>query len=161
MKNFKSYFLILIFPCVAFVIGCKSNGQGVQQKIQNKFLANTRLSNAEVYVTDSVATLSGNVINDSDKISAERIARGEQGIKSVNDQINLTQPETTPGVQNDKALHDGVISVTSNYKDVTATVHDGVVTLKGSIKKLNIRDLMHGLDSLKPKKINNQLSVEE
>ena len=161
MKNIKSYFLFLIFACVAFLIGCKSNSQDVQQKIQNKFLANTRLSNAQVYVTDSVATLSGNVINDSDKVSAERIASDEQGIKSVNNQINITHPETTPGVQNDKELHDGVISVTSNYKDVDATVKDGVVTLKGSIKRLDVADLMHGLDSLKPKKIDNQLSIEK
>jgi len=161
MKNIKSYFLFLIFACVAFLIGCKSNSQDVQQKIQNKFLANTRLSNAQVYVTDSVATLSGNVINDSDKVSAERIASDEQGIKSVNNQINITHPETTPGVQNDKELHDGVISVTSNYKDVDATVKDGVVTLKGSIKRLDVADLMHGLDSLKPKKIDNQLTVEK
>lgn len=161
MKNFKSYFLILIFSCIAFAIGCKSNEQDVQQKIQKKFLANTHLSNAEVYVTDSVATLSGNVNNDSDKISAERIAKNEQGIISVNNQIHVSHPETTPGVQNDKALHDGVISVTENYKDINATVHDGEVTLKGSIKKANLEDLMHGLDSLKPKKIDNQLSIEK
>jgi|SRR6185437_6609578 len=161
MKNIKAYFLFLIFPCISFVIGCKSKSQDVQQKIQNKFLANTRLSNAQVYVTDSVATLSGNVINDSDKVSAERIASAEQGIKSVNNQINITHPESTPGVQNDKELHDGVISITSNYKGVDATVQDGVVTLKGSIKRSDVADLMHGLDSLKPKKIDNQLAVEK
>jgi hyperosmotically inducible protein len=161
MKEFKSHFLKLIFSCVVFVIGCKTNEQDVQQKIQNKFLANTRLSKSEVHLTDSVATLSGNVNNDSDKISAERIAKNEQGVRSVNNQINISHPETTPGIQNDKALHDGVISVTSNYKDVTATVHDGLVTLKGSIKKANVADLMHGLDSLKPKKIDNELSVEK
>ena len=161
MKNFKPYFLILILSGAAFALGCKSKSQDVQQKIQKKFLSDTRLSNAQVYVTDSVATLSGNVSNDSDKISAEKIAKNEQGIRSVNNQLNITHPETTPGVQNDKALHDGVISVTSNYKDVNATVHDGVVTLTGSIKKLNVGDLMHGLDSLKPKKIDNHLSVEK
>lgn len=161
MNNLKSYFLILIFSCVAFAIGCKSNEQDVQQKIQKKFLANTRLSNVNVYVTDSVATLSGNVINDSDKVSAQRIAGGEQGVDSVNNQINVTHPETTPGDQSDEALKTGVLSLTEGYPDVKATVHNGVVTLTGSIKKLSVPDLIHGLDSLKPKKIENQLKIEK
>jgi osmotically-inducible protein OsmY len=52
-----------------------------------------------------------------------------------------------------------VADATKDFAGVTAAVNDGIVTLTGTIKKADLPKLMQSVSSLKPKKIENKLTV--
>jgi hypothetical protein len=54
----------------------------------------------------------------------------------------------------------GVDAAIANYAGITADINDGVVTLRGDIKRADLQKLMVSLNALRPKKIDNQLSVK-
>lgn len=60
----------------------------------------------------------------------------------------------------DTALQSGVRDATKDYPSVKADVNNGEITLTGEIKRSKLADLMMTLNSLKPKKINNQLTIK-
>jgi hypothetical protein len=47
-----------------------------------------------------------------------------------------------------------------HYPGVSATIQDGVVTLTGEIKRADLQKLMKSLNTLKPKKIENKLTIK-
>lgn len=63
-------------------------------------------------------------------------------------------------VASDDALTTGVKDATKDYPGVKADVNGGEITLTGEIKRSKLPDLMMSLNSLKPKKINNQLTIK-
>lgn len=63
-------------------------------------------------------------------------------------------------VATDDALTAGVKDATKDYTGVKADVNNGEVTLTGEIQRSKLADLMMSLNSLKPKKINNQLTIK-
>lgn len=65
-----------------------------------------------------------------------------------------------PVVAPDDALTTGVTDATKDYPGVKASVNDGEITLTGSIQRSKLANLMMSLNSLKPKKINNQLTIK-
>ena len=63
-------------------------------------------------------------------------------------------------VESDDALVKGAKDATKDYPEVTATVSNGEITLTGEIKRDKLPDLMQSLNSLNPKKINNNLTIK-
>jgi hypothetical protein len=63
-------------------------------------------------------------------------------------------------VAQDTELQAGVRDATKDYPGVKADVNNGEITLTGEIKRAKLADLMMTLNSLKPKKINNQLTIK-
>jgi hypothetical protein len=61
----------------------------------------------------------------------------------------------------DATLQAGVKDATKDLPGVKAAVNNGEITLTGEIKRSRLADLMMSLNSLKPKKINNQLTVKQ
>lgn len=80
------------------------------------------------------------------------------------DTTSMTAPApVTPApveVASDDALTTGVKDATEDYPGVKADVNNGEITLTGEIQRSKLPDLMMSLNSLKPKKINNQLTVK-
>ncbi len=80
------------------------------------------------------------------------------------DTTSMTTPAPVPPapveVNSDDALTTGVKDATKDYPGVKADVNNGEITLTGEIKRSKLPDLMMSLNSLKPKKINNQLTVK-
>ena len=70
------------------------------------------------------------------------------------------KPETEVQVSDDKTLRTSVDEVVKNYSDVKADVNDGVVTLRGSIKRDDLQNLIMKIQELKPKKVENQLVIK-
>jgi len=79
-----------------------------------------------------------------------------------------TTPVTAPvdtvasapvNVATDDALKAGVQDATKSYKGVKTEVANGEVTLTGTIKRSELPALMMALNSLRPKKINNNLTT--
>lgn len=63
-------------------------------------------------------------------------------------------------VSTDDALMTGVKDATKDYPGVKTAVSNGEITLTGDIKRSQLPTLMMALNSLKPKKINNNLTVK-
>ena len=77
-----------------------------------------------------------------------------------------TTPETTTStepvtISNDDALKKGVTDATKDFPGVTATVNNGEITLTGTIKRDRLPTLMQSLNTLQPKKINNNLTIQQ
>lgn len=71
-----------------------------------------------------------------------------------------TEPAPAPvEISGDDALRTSVTDATKDYPGVTAAVNNGEITLTGSLQRSKLPDLMQRLNSLKPKKINNNLKL--
>ena len=154
--------LIAVF-LTAFIIfsGCKSKDAEIQASITEKFAATPELTGASATVTNGAAVLSGIAKDEAAKTQAESIAKSVKGVKSVNNQIMVSRPEAVaPAINSDSTLHEGVIDATKDFPGVTATVTDGEITITGNIQRSQLSTLMQSLNTLKPRKINNQLTIK-
>lgn len=71
------------------------------------------------------------------------------------------EPTPAPVVINpDDSLKTGVRDATKDYPGVTADVSNGEITLTGEVSRSKLPDLMQSLNSLRPKKINNNLKLK-
>jgi len=160
MKIFKIFFAVFMLASISFV-GCKPKDSTVQKNITDKFSANPDCAGAIATVDDGVATLTGEVKDEMCKNTAETTAKNVKGVKSVVNNLTIAPPPSAPvTVSPDNNLNQGVIDATKDFPDVKATVQDGEITLTGSIKRSDLTKLMQSLNSLNPKKINNQLTIK-
>ena len=60
----------------------------------------------------------------------------------------------------DETLQNGVRDATKDYPGVNASVSNGEITLTGEITRDKLANLMQSLNSLQPKKINNNLTIK-
>lgn len=141
-----------------FFIGCKPKDADIQSAVQKN-----EASEVTVSVAEGVVTLSGTVADDAAKAKAEEIAKVEKGVKSVVNNLMLPAPPPPPPAamapSADEPMMASVRDAVKDHPTVTASVTDGVITLSGSIKKDKLPKLMMTLSSLKPKKIDNKLTV--
>ncbi len=80
------------------------------------------------------------------------------GVETVD---TMTTPAPAPVViASDSALETGVRDAVKDYPEVTAKVNNGEVTLTGTIKRDRLPNLMQSVQSLNPKKVNNNLTVQ-
>ena len=81
--------------------------------------------------------------------------------KSENTTVDKSSDRTAPvEISSDEKLKSSVNDITKNYGDVKADVKDGVVTLTGSIKQDELQNLIMKVQELKPKKVDNQLTIK-
>lgn len=81
---------------------------------------------------------------------------------TVNSNADTAAASTTAPVQieSDAVLKNGVRDATKDYPAVNASVDNGEITLTGSIERDKLQKLMESLNSLHPKKINNNLTIK-
>jgi len=139
----------------------KPKDADVKTSVDNAIAANSDLSGTYTDVKDGVVTLSGQVKDEAAKSSAETIASGVKGVKSVTNNLTVAPPPAAPvEITADDPLKASVDNTIKAYPGVAATVNDGVITLTGQIKKADLQNLMKALNTLKPKKIENQLTIK-
>jgi len=139
----------------------KPKDADVKTSVDNAIAANSDLSGTYTDVKDGVVTLSGQVKDEAAKSSAETIASGVKGVKSVTNNLTVAPPPAAPVVITaDDPLKASVDNTIKAYPGVAATVNDGVITLTGQIKRADLQNLMKALNTLKPKKIENQLTIK-
>jgi osmotically-inducible protein OsmY len=134
----------------------KSNDGEIQTAIASKTQTDPSLAGVNASVTDGVVTLTGQCNDAPCKTNAEQAVKGIKGVKKVVNNITVAPVVVTP----DDPLKASVDQAIANYQGVQADVQDGVVTLKGEIKRDRLQQLMMDLNALKPKKIENQLVVK-
>ncbi|TCC98371.1 BON domain-containing protein [Pedobacter hiemivivus] len=165
MKNTMNKMIAaLMVLCVltAALTGCKSKPKDADLKaaIETAIQANTMASGVTVSVEKGVATLSGQVTDETSKQTLDKTTASVMGVKSVVNNITVAAPPAGPVVvAADDALTTAVKDATKDFPTVVATVSDGVVTLKGEIQKANLQKLMMTLQALKPKKVDNSQLV--
>jgi len=152
---------LTLFLSANVITSCKSKPKdadltaAIQQKISTPGVS--------VSVKDGVATLTGEVKTDADKADAETQAKAVEGVKSVVNNITIAAPPPTPApvvISADDALTKGINDLLKDYSTVKADVKDGVVTLTGDIKKSALPKLMAAVHALKPKKVENKLTIK-
>ena len=138
----------------------KTSDADVKTSVDNAIAGNSNLSGVYADVNDGVVTLTGQVKDETAKASAETTAKGVKGVKSVNNNLTIAPPLAAPvEITADDPLKASVDNTIKAYPGVAATVKDGVITLTGQIKRADLQNLMKALNTLKPKKIENQLTI--
>jgi len=154
---------ILLGLCLAFsLVACGPKDADIQKEIAAKISA---LPGVDVTVKDGVATISGICKDEALKQNAESIVKGIKGVKSVvnNCEIAAPEPVAAPApveINPDAVLNTSVNEVVKTYSGVTAAVKNGVVTLTGTIKKEQLPNLIKSVQELKPKKVENKLTIK-
>ncbi len=156
MKLKKFLFALLISS--TFIFGCQKKDADIQADVEKKLKSNTEMaSTVSASVTDGVATISGECKDEACKAKCGELAASVKGVKSVVN--NLTVPAPVE-INTDNALITGANQAVTAYPGVTAEVSGGVVTLRGSIKRSQLANLMQAINALQPKSVNNELQVK-
>jgi hyperosmotically inducible protein len=107
----------------------------------------------DVDTVNDVVTLSGKVETDAAKAAAEKVAKGIDGVKSVNNQLQVVPDAKANAVDDSddnikKAVNDWLDNdPTVKDLDLSSEVNAGVVTLKGSVA--NYGDLVRAADGVR------------
>lgn len=150
---------LLMYSCKG-----KVKDSDIQAAITEKAKTITGLGNATATVQDGVVTLSGEATDETAKVAYESAIKTIPGVKQVVNNITVAAPAPAPEpvvISPDETLKNAVNDVLKAYSSVKADVKDGVVTLTGEIKKAELATLMPMLHALKPKKIENKLTVKK
>ncbi len=164
MKQRKSFLL----ACLAMMMGvllyaCKPSDAKLQKEVNDKLA--TAAPGVIAEVKGGVATLSGEVMDEAAKTTAEDAAKGVKGIKSVTNNVMVTPPAPPPPpvvINPDDLVRSSVDSSlqAAGITGVTATVANGEVTLTGTIKKADLKKVMQAANESKPKKVVNKLTLQ-
>ena len=139
----------------------KPKDADIKAAVDKSIAAVPNLSGINTDVKDGVVTLSGQVTGDAEKLIAEDAVKGVKGVKSVVNNLTLAPPPVAPvEITADDPLKASVDNTVKAYPGVVATIKDGVITLTGQIKRADLQKLMMALNTLKPKKIENQLTIK-
>ncbi|RNL54694.1 BON domain-containing protein [Pedobacter jejuensis] len=154
MKTTK-LLMSMVVAATLFFVGCSPKDADIQAAIQAKEAAGVTVA-----VTKGEVTLTGEVADNAAKAKAEEVAKAEKGVKSVVNSLTIKPVAAPVVITEDTTLIKNVTDATKDFPTVKADVKDGVVTLTGEIKKTSLITLMQRLSVLKPKKIDNKLTVK-
>jgi len=142
-------------------VSCGVKDIDIQTAITEKSATTPELAGINASVNKGVVTLSGEFKDDASKSVAEEAVKSIKGVKSVVDNATIAPPPPPPVVINpDDQLSKSVADVAKDFSGVSTSVADGVVTLTGNIKRSELPRLMKALNTLKPKKIENKLTIK-
>ena len=154
MKTTK-FLMSAVIAATLFLASCKPKDADIQAAVQAKDPAGIT-----VVVAKGDVTLTGEVADDAAKAKAEEIAKAEKGVKSVINSLTIKPAQAPVVISEDTTLTKNVADATKDFPTVKTEVKDGVVILTGEIKKASLITLMQHLSALKPKKIENKLTVK-
>ena len=155
--------LLLSSAMVAIMFSsCGVKDSTITEAITEKAQTVPELASIRASVADGVVTLSGECKDQAAKDTCENAVKGIKGVKSVINNCTITPPPPPAPVviSADDPLTKGVTDATKDFPGVKSSVKDGVITLTGEIKRADLKKLMMSLHTLKPKKIDNQLTIK-
>ena len=162
MKLTKVLMAVAIIATTSFV-SCSPKDADIKTAIEEKINTTPGMMGATVDVKDGIATISGELKDPESKAMAEKEIAGVKGVKSVVNNCTVAPPPPPPApvvIAADDPLTMAVTDAIKDYPGVKADVKDGVITLTGDITKDALKKLMPMLQSLKPKKVENKLTVK-
>ncbi|TDG35176.1 BON domain-containing protein [Pedobacter changchengzhani] len=149
-----NFLTTVMIASTLFFVGCGPKDAAIQSAIQAKEAADVTVA-----VAKGDVTLTGEVADDAAKAKAEEIAKAEKGVKAVMNNLTV-KPMMPVVIAGDADLMKNVADATKDFPSVKADVKDGVVTLTGELNKASLITLMQHLSALKPKKIENKLTIK-
>lgn len=163
MKLTKVLMAVLIAATVSFV-SCGPKDADIKKAVDEKISSTPEMTGAVADVKDGVVTLTGEVKDEACKEMCGKEIAAVKGVKNVVNNTTVAPPPPPPAapvtITPDDPLAKAVTDATKDYPTVKAEVKDGVITLTGDIKKDQLKKLMPLLQSLKPKKVDNKLTVK-
>ena len=146
---------LLLFLCVAVgFTSCKSQ-EDKDKKIKED-IEKILVSGVTVEVDRGVAKIRGTFENDETHMQVLKDARNVPNVKSViDDAITQAAPTVTP----DDMLKQKVDAILVSYPLVTASINDGMITLNGSIERVELPGLMKKMNEAQPRKVENLLKI--
>ena len=161
MKVTKGLAVIMFALAVGFV-SCKPKDADIKTAIEQAISAIPDAAGATIEVKDGIATITGEFKDETARIAAETAAKAVKGVKSVVNNGTVAAPVVVAPVEvsADAALISAVADAVKDFGTVKADVKDGIITLTGEIQKTNLPKLMMSLNALKPKKVDNKLTVK-
>lgn len=151
----------LILAC-AFISGfgtilSSCNSQTIKDKQIKAQIEADLGKDVTVDVKDGIAIFRGTF---KDEVRRDAVIEDSKNIPGVRSVVDSTRVEIPVTVNPNEILDSSVNSVVSAYKGVFSQVQDSTITLTGTISKSDLPRLMESLNSLKPKKIDNNLLVK-
>lgn len=168
MKRQLSKLLLLCMSVAVIsttIISCKSKPKDadIKASVETLLKANPDLQGIAADVKEGVVTLSGEVKSEAAKTAAETAIAAVAGLKSVANNITIAAPPPPPAVVEvtaDDPLAKSIVDAIKDNAGVKAEVKDGIVTLTGEIKKTDLPKLLQKINALKPKKVENKLTIK-
>jgi hyperosmotically inducible periplasmic protein len=155
---------LFLFTGILFlnVVSCGVKDSTISEAITEKAQTTPELASIRAAVNDGVVTLTGECKDDAAKQAVENAVKDIKGVKSVVNNCTITPPPAPAPVviSPDEELNKSVTDAIKDYPSVKASVQDGVITLTGDLKRSSLQKLMMSLNTLKPKKIVNQLTLK-
>lgn len=84
----------------------------------------------------------------------------EETTDATND-TEMVIEDNNVDIADDETLQQDVQDAVKDFEGVSATVADGVITLTGDIKRDRLPQLMQHLNNLNPKRIDNNLNIQD
>ncbi len=163
MKKKFGWIAGLLLFAATFMTSCGPNDTKIQAAVESAIKSNPDMAGLNATVKDGVATITGECKDEASKSAVESTVAQVKGVKQVVNNCTVAPPPPPPApviVSADETLTRNVSDALKDYPGVTASVKDGVITLTGDIKRANLQKLMQTLNSLKPKKIENKLTIK-
>jgi len=156
---------LLSTVAIVSLSACKGNKDAdIEKAVKEKIAAvSADVADAGATVKDGVVTLTGQFRDEASKAAFESTVKAIPDVKSVVNNTTVAPPPPAPApveIAADDPLVKGVTDATKDFPGVKAEVKDGVITLTGEIKRSSLPTLMKSLNTLKPKKIENKLTIK-
>lgn len=147
--------MIFLLLAVAFVSiqACKPKDADIKTAVDT---AISSVSGVSASVNEGVVTLTGTVASEDVKATAETAAKGVKGVKSVTNEISVE----IPVISGDVVLNEAIKTAMAAFTTVTAVAKDSIITLTGEVKRADLKKVIQAAQSLKPKKVENQLTIK-
>lgn len=161
MKKLLAIVAIAVFA-ISFT-SCKSKvkDEDVKAGVQTVLTANPDYNMLAVDVKDGVATITGEVKDETTRAGINTSLKEVKGVKEVVNSATVTPPPPPPVINPDDTLTTAVKDALKDHANVTATVADGVVTLTGTVKNQDEkRTVQQKISALKPKSIANNVTIK-
>ncbi|RED23339.1 BON domain-containing protein [Flavobacterium cutihirudinis] len=153
--------ILLGMALAVSLLSCSPKDADLEKEISEK------LNTPGVHVTvhEGVATITGTCDDEIFKKNIERSVKSVQGVKSVVNNCQIPVPNVEPAaatvvINSDADLDKSVSKIVDSYDGVSATVVGGVITLSGEIKRDKLQPLIQSIQELKPKKVDNKLTIK-
>ena len=152
----------LFISAICFSTSCKSGDDDatIQTEVNNKISNRPGITAS---VNKGVVILTGNCPDEDCKTNTEKAVDDVKGVKEIINNIAIVKAgQTTAPVQvtPDETLKESVKTVVKEYNGVQADVNEGVITLRGQVKRDDLQKLIISLNELRPKKIENELVIK-
>lgn len=138
---------VLLYSAFLFLVGvvfqsCSNSDEKIKNDVENAL--STRYNSVSVSVNDKVVTLTGSLMSQAERASAESVARSVNDVRSVVNNITVQEPTPTVTTTSDDVLRTSLESRihADGFREVTVQVTNGEVVLSGNLPRNDLQRVM-------------------